>query len=117
MGAVVAMLPPPEEDEDEAHAATTTSPMASERRRRGTAVRFGRRVVDAEAMCDSSRETRGLRQRSEHLGHPLDLDGLIGVHVGGKLEEEIILGGPGRTEELLDHGERALMMLDHVLEE
>src|SRR5438094_291864 len=91
--------------------------MTSERRRRGTAVYRGRTVVDAGAMWESIRETKGLRQRGEHFVHALDLDGLIGVHVGGKLEDQVVLSGAGCAEELLDHGERTLMVLDHVLEE
>src|SRR2546425_9206565 len=107
---------------------------------RGTAPRAprtGRREKwpDARATIGNSRahsmamsQTRGRgrtssmpapsgRQRVEHGTHTIDLRGLVGVDVGGELEDQVVLGRAVSTEQFLYHGDGALVVHDHVLEE
>ncbi len=54
------------------------------------------------------------RQRREHLLHSCNLRRLIDVDVGRELEDELVLAGAVRVEQLRDHRDGALVVLDHA---
>lgn len=54
---------------------------------------------------------------SEHLPHALDLDDLIGLHVGGEAENLSLLAAAFRCEEVVHHLHGPLMMVDHEFQE
>src|SRR6185437_12928519 len=55
-------------------------------------------------------------QRSEHALHASDFGRLIHVDVGRQLERQLVLCRAVRVEQILHHGDRAGVVLDHELE-
>jgi hypothetical protein len=53
----------------------------------------------------------------EHLLHAVDFGGLVGVYVGGDSEDGFFLAGALRAEQLIDHGNGSLVVLDHEPQE
>src|SRR6185312_13967325 len=62
----------------------------------------------------SSEATSGRwRKRVEHFLHAVDLGGLIDLHVVRELEHDLVLRGAVGSEQLLDHRDRAVVVLHH----
>src|SRR5262249_56746547 len=53
----------------------------------------------------------------EHFGHPLDLNGLIGVDVGRESKHGLVLRRAVRLEQHVHHVDRSLVVLDHAAQE
>src|SRR5882724_2286705 len=102
-------------------AGRASTPLASRMMRRLRAAFDGAAgciVIASELMVWS--RVSGMARRGhggEQFAHPLDLDALVGVHVGGVAERIGLLGGAGARKERLHHRECALVVLDHELQE
>src|SRR5205823_466123 len=59
----------------------------------------------------------GEHEIGEHALHALDLRGLIGEYIGGEAEHRFFLSRAARGKQLIHHGDGALVMPDHVLQE
>ena len=74
------------------------------------------RLARVEEACGKGR-ARIVAQAGEHRVHPLDLGLLIGDDITGELEHHRIGGGTWQIGQILHHGQRALVMFDHQLQE
>ena len=91
------------------------------------ALEWAQAAVDSEAESERQRRERAESHgefpgghgelpsevRAQHRLHPGDLGGLIDVDVVGELEHGLVLGGAVGAEQLLHHGDGALVVLDH----
>src|SRR5207244_10820965 len=116
LGATVDMFAPP----DEAHAARAHNPIVRARDRTFREI-IGESFEETEADTRARNPAVSLtgpleEQRGEHLLHASDFGGLIGIHVGGE-PEDLLLLSRALTEELVHHGDRAFVMLDHECQE
>ena len=68
-------------------------------------------------MTKASLRMTWLAHRFQHQGHAIDFSDLIDVNVGRELEDVFILHRADRREQRLDHRDRAVVVLDHVLQE
>lgn len=73
-------------------------------------------VSGATAVVRGS-ATVGRGQPVEEHAHAPDLGGLIGLDICGEDEQLGFLAGAGLSEEITDHNEGAVVVLDHQLEE
>ena len=71
------------------------------------------RVAETGGQCGA----RIVRKLREQRGHPLDLGFLFVRHIAGELVQHRIIGRSGLIEQILDHGQRAVMMRDHQFQE
>jgi hypothetical protein len=85
---------------------------------RGASCRAAAHAIPSPtAKRDEQREWFSHRFRSPSISCMRRSQSLIGVHIGRELEDGFILRGAVRLEEHVDHVDRALVMLDHALEE
>ena len=53
----------------------------------------------------------------EHRAHAIDFHPLIGIDIRREREDVAFLSGARRLEQLVDHRDRAAVVLDHALQE